>query len=129
MSQSQVNGSGLFRSTDAAINQKKHNMVSNSCTSDLDYVDVVGDQSFVCTIPGCGKTFGSRRGYEKHVSETCFLCHRRFSSAHNVRRHVREVHKIAQTLACDLCGKEFPEPISLALHNRTEHLTPDMYAS
>ena len=78
---------------------------------------------FVCKIAGCGKEFSSNRSYNDHIRNRCSLCHKRLSSAQKVKRHIREVHKIKDPLTCDICGQEFVEPISLAYHNREQHMT------
>ena len=77
---------------------------------------------FICTIPGCGMTFSTQDSYENHVRATCTLCHKQFTREPNVKRHLREVHKVNDILSCDCCGKEFAEPISLAIHNKVEHM-------
>eukprot|EP00112_Aurelia_sp_Birch-Aquarium-sp1_P026345 Seg93.2 transcript_id=Seg93.2/GoldUCD/mRNA.D3Y31 product="Zinc finger and BTB domain-containing protein 24" protein_id=Seg93.2/GoldUCD/D3Y31 len=78
---------------------------------------------FVCKIAGCGKEFSSKRSYNDHIKHRCSLCHKRLSSTQKVKRHIREVHKIKDPLTCDVCGEEFVEPISLAYHNREQHMT------
>lgn len=108
----------------STLNQKNRKKLSNHCVVDVENDDIDEGRPFVCTIPGCGRVFQSKCSYDLHVLDTCFLCHKRFSSSFNVLRHLREVHKIKDALACDVCGKEFPEPISLALHNKEEHMTP-----
>ncbi|XP_065053050.1 uncharacterized protein LOC135682198 [Rhopilema esculentum] len=76
----------------------------------------------VCTIPGCGKLLSCKRSYMQHLKNTCKLCHKRLSSEGNIRRHLRNIHKISDVLTCDICKEEFPEPISLALHNKEKHM-------
>ena len=115
-----------LKPNDSTLNQKnKNKKMPKHCIVDVENEeDVDESHPFVCTIPGCGRTFHSKCSYDLHIADTCFLCHKRFSSTFNVRRHLKDVHKIRETLACDVCGKEFPEPISLALHNKEEHMTP-----
>ena len=55
---------------------------------------------------------------------TCEICQKLFSSAKNLNRHRRQVHKQVKPHQCDVCGKTFSRRPNLLRHSNTHTSAP-----
>ena len=79
------------------------------------------DNWFICNIPGCGKSFESRRELSTHRKEphriVCPQCGKIFSFMSNFRKHLSS-HSTEKPYVCDFpgCSKAFKQASSLKNH-------------
>ncbi|XP_046396750.1 zinc finger protein 99-like [Ischnura elegans] len=71
----------------------------------------------------CGKTFGAENGLKVHSKingdlkwHLCKKCGRKFSSAHELGKHIDQIHYHNKPYKCAECGKGYPTKESLGNH-------------
>jgi hypothetical protein len=55
---------------------------------------------------------------ETDYPHPCTMCHRAFSVASNLRRHIKSVHSLEKPFACDFCDRQFSQRCNLKRHVR-----------
>ena len=77
----------------------------------------------------CGKVFGTPdqlrthfRYNHKERPEECPICHHKFHSLRDLKRHISGVHEGRKEVQCQLCGKFFSCSNTLSTHVRCVHL-------
>jgi KRAB domain-containing zinc finger protein len=85
------------------------------------------------TVPNlcqhCGKVFDTHEQLRTHFRynhkerpESCGICHHKFHSIRDLKRHVSSVHEGRKDVQCQECGKFFACSNTLATHVRCVHL-------
>lgn len=75
--------------------------------------DEVQRESYVCKH--CNKDFMYFGNYAKHLEQhifgklMCKFCHQMFSSAYQIRKHIRDYHSNQEMFDCSVCFTTFPK--------------------
>lgn len=54
--------------------------------------------------------------------KTCPLCKKTYTTAKDMRRHIREVHSKERSVKCNICGKSYKSERHVSQHKRRLHL-------
>ncbi|XP_064482384.1 zinc finger protein 143-like isoform X2 [Ornithodoros turicata] len=88
-----------------------------------------GERPYVCQEEGCGRAFASATNYKNHIRihtgekpYVCMVaaCGKRFTEYSSLYKH-HVVHTHSKPYLCNLCGKNYRQTSTLAMHRRTAH--------
>ncbi|XP_040355294.1 zinc finger protein 143 [Ixodes scapularis] len=88
-----------------------------------------GERPYVCKEEGCGRAFASATNYKNHIRihtgekpYVCLVssCGKRFTEYSSLYKH-HVVHTHSKPYLCSLCGKNYRQTSTLAMHKRTSH--------
>lgn len=88
-----------------------------------------GERPYVCKEEGCGRAFASATNYKNHIRihtgekpYVCLVasCGKRFTEYSSLYKH-HVVHTHSKPYLCNLCGKNYRQTSTLAMHKRTSH--------
>ncbi|XP_077519674.1 uncharacterized protein LOC144129410 isoform X2 [Amblyomma americanum] len=88
-----------------------------------------GERPYVCKEENCGRSFASATNYKNHIRihtgekpYVCLVasCGKRFTEYSSLYKH-HVVHTHSKPYMCNLCGKNYRQTSTLAMHKRTAH--------
>lgn len=88
-----------------------------------------GERPYVCKEENCGRSFASATNYKNHIRihtgekpYVCLVpsCGKRFTEYSSLYKH-HVVHTHSKPYLCNLCGKNYRQTSTLAMHKRTAH--------
>ncbi|KAH8026145.1 hypothetical protein HPB51_016456 [Rhipicephalus microplus] len=88
-----------------------------------------GERPYVCKEENCGRSFASATNYKNHIrihtGEKPYVCTvpscgKRFTEYSSLYKH-HVVHTHNKPYMCNLCGKNYRQTSTLAMHKRTAH--------
>ncbi|XP_076313387.1 uncharacterized protein LOC143226380 isoform X1 [Tachypleus tridentatus] len=88
-----------------------------------------GERPYICKEEGCGRSFASATNYKNHIrihtGEKPYVCSvlscgKKFTEYSSLYKH-HVVHTLTKPYVCNLCGKNYRQTSTLAMHRRTVH--------